>query len=275
MVELQGPSVVRGVVTDQLDGTYDASYSVTRAGRYTLNVASVHQGGLVAEYFENIWLFYAPVVRRVEQTVDRQWQLATETITNSASQYVSVRWSGYLRPPYSETLTFFVEADAGTEARLVLDGLPLIDCWSETMERGGGSGAKGQCLSGQTLSVNGGLYVRMCLCVCVCVCVFVYVRASLCVQPKHATMDTRMCTHACHSMRAHGYVHVQESSIQCGWSTGAWMTQPQFMSQRLQRQRTRDSSGAATRCSPPTSFPSIICSMPRRSLASLCTAQEA
>ena len=110
MVELQGPSVVRGVVTDQLDGTYDASYSVTRAGRYTLNVASVHQGGLVAEYFENIWLFYAPVVRRVEQTVDRQWQLATETITNSASQYVSVRWSGYLRPPYSETLTFFVEA---------------------------------------------------------------------------------------------------------------------------------------------------------------------
>ena len=62
------------MVTDQLDGTYDASYSVTRAGRYTLNVASVHQGGLVAEYFENIWLFYAPVVRRVEHVVPPQPQ---------------------------------------------------------------------------------------------------------------------------------------------------------------------------------------------------------
>ena len=32
MVELQGPSVVRGVVTDQLDGTYDATRSRVPAG---------------------------------------------------------------------------------------------------------------------------------------------------------------------------------------------------------------------------------------------------
>ena len=38
--------------------------------------------------------------------------------------------AGYLRATFSETFTFFLEVDGG--GRLLLDGAPLIDCWSET-----------------------------------------------------------------------------------------------------------------------------------------------
>ena len=57
-----------------------------------MQIASVNRGGLTAEYYENVWLFYAPVIRRVESTVDHSWGLGK--LTDSASDYVSIRWSG-------------------------------------------------------------------------------------------------------------------------------------------------------------------------------------
>jgi hypothetical protein len=62
------------------------------AGEYDLQIVAVKQGGLTAEYYENVWLFYAPVIRRVEPTVDHSWGLGK--LTDVASDHVSVRWSG-------------------------------------------------------------------------------------------------------------------------------------------------------------------------------------
>ena len=58
IVQLNGPTSVRGSVLDQLDGSYTAHYTVTRAGDYELIVNNVQQGGLTVEYYENIWLFH-------------------------------------------------------------------------------------------------------------------------------------------------------------------------------------------------------------------------
>ena len=46
MLELQGPTTVRGSVLDQLDGSYDARYFVTLSGHYQLTLNPVYQGGV-------------------------------------------------------------------------------------------------------------------------------------------------------------------------------------------------------------------------------------
>ena len=160
IVQAEGPTSVRGAVLDQLDGSYEASYTATRSGDYELTVTAIEQGGLLAEYFENVWLFYAPVRRRVERSVDHSW--GREKVTDTASDYVSVRWTGFLRPTYSETVTFYVEVDHG--ARLLVGGTTLIDCWSDQPDGKAAFGDaqhRGQCVSGASMSVNSGTFYHV------------------------------------------------------------------------------------------------------------------
>jgi len=86
---------VRGVVEDQLDGSYRVEYIPTQSGQCAMRIAAVRQGGLLAEYYENVWQFYAPVSRRIEAALDHDWGLAK--ITDAAVDYVSVRWTGLAR----------------------------------------------------------------------------------------------------------------------------------------------------------------------------------
>jgi len=83
---------VRGVVEDQLDGSYSVEYIPTQSGQCAMRIAAVRQGGLLAEYYENVWQFYAPVSRRIEAALDHDWGVAK--ITDAAVDYVSVRWTG-------------------------------------------------------------------------------------------------------------------------------------------------------------------------------------
>ena len=161
IVQAEGPSSVRGTVLDQLDGSYEAAYTVTRSGDYELTITPIQQGGLLAEYFENVWLFYAPVKRLIEPSVDHSWGL--EKITDTASDYISVRWTGFLRPTYSETVTFYLEVDHG--ARLLVDGATLIDCWSDYGQGGQnyyGSGPnRRHCVSGASMSMTAGSFYHI------------------------------------------------------------------------------------------------------------------
>jgi hypothetical protein len=107
------------------DTARSASYVVTRSGAYGLSVTLARGGGLSADYFENVWFFYTPVMTRVDAQVNFDW--GEGSITPTAADYVSVRWVGLLLPRYSEQYTFYADADDGV--RLWVDNAQLVDRW--------------------------------------------------------------------------------------------------------------------------------------------------
>ena len=58
---------------------------------------------------------------RVDSSVDFDWP---GYITETGKDFISVRWSGYLRPAFSEEYTFHVQVNDG--ARLWVDGVQLL-----------------------------------------------------------------------------------------------------------------------------------------------------
>jgi len=96
-------------VVDLLNGVYRVSFTATRSGAYSMTVSLARAGGLYAEYFENVWFFYTPVVARIDAQIDFDWGLGE--ITPTAADYVSVRWTGRLLARFSEQHTFYADAD--------------------------------------------------------------------------------------------------------------------------------------------------------------------
>ena len=107
------------------DTARSASYVVTRSGAYGLSVTLARGGGLSADYYENVWFFYTPVMTRVDAQVNFDW--GEGSITPAAADYVSVRWAGLLLPRYTEQYTLYVDADDGV--RLWVDNAQLVDRW--------------------------------------------------------------------------------------------------------------------------------------------------
>ena len=90
--------------------------------------------GLRGEYFsgEN---FNAKFLTRTDRTVNfPNWWTAEPTLYHKA---FSIRWTGSIRPRYSEDYTFFTDADDGV--RLWIDGKLLVNNWSDhpNSENGG------------------------------------------------------------------------------------------------------------------------------------------
>ena len=92
LVELIGNSHVISEPLDELDGTNSVSYTVTRSGRYTMETGLFREGGLTAQYYENVWFFFSPVATRIDSGVDFEWGL--DRLTQQASDFVSIRWKG-------------------------------------------------------------------------------------------------------------------------------------------------------------------------------------
>ncbi len=87
-------------------------------------------GGLTGEYFENVWFFYTPVRTVVDPMINFTW--GQGLITPSASDFVSIRWTGRVLPEFTETYTFFVSSDDG--ARLWVDRALLFDHWDTSFD---------------------------------------------------------------------------------------------------------------------------------------------
>ena len=79
--------------------------------------------GLNAEYFSNRWFASTPalVQRKIQVNVD--W--GTGNILSFASDYVSVRWSVFLKPTYSEDFTFV--ARVNDDLRITIGDTEVID----------------------------------------------------------------------------------------------------------------------------------------------------
>lgn len=83
--------------------------------------------GLSYSVYDNQTLSGSTIETGVDATVDFNWQSGGKA-TNLPSDNFSVRWTGQVRPQYSETYTFYTQADDGT--RLWVNGELLIDDWT-------------------------------------------------------------------------------------------------------------------------------------------------
>ena len=90
IVELDGTRSITGSVVDNLDGTYQVSYTATKSGSYEAGVKLAKSGGLTGSYVENVWFFYTPVKVTVDPQINMDWGVGR--ITPTGANYISVRW---------------------------------------------------------------------------------------------------------------------------------------------------------------------------------------
>jgi hypothetical protein len=128
-------------LTDLAGGEYSSSFTLpssTDPGLSLCGVYSLHQyltesGGLSAAYYPNQWFSPrgTPYLRRLDPLINFNWAEDADIIPGIAREYVSVEWTGYLKPALTGAHTFFVEADDGV--RLSVDGTVLIDSMTEAV----------------------------------------------------------------------------------------------------------------------------------------------
>lgn len=88
--------------------------------------------GLVGEYFDSMDLTNL-AFKQIDANVDFDWVEGTPDARLAVDGF-STRWSGFVKPEYSETYTFYTSSDDGV--RLWVDGQLIIDNWTDhaTME---------------------------------------------------------------------------------------------------------------------------------------------
>ena len=67
-----------------------------------------------------------PAVSRVDSNINFNWGVGL--LTTTQADYISVRWSGFVKSPESGEYTISVRADDGV--RIYLDYSLIIDAWS-------------------------------------------------------------------------------------------------------------------------------------------------
>jgi hypothetical protein len=131
--ELNGETKVGAAVTYVGQGVYQATYLTPREGHYNLTIAKADKGGLLGVYFNNRWLFGEPSFSRIDSFLSFNWS-ANDTLTPTGRDYISIRWTGYLLPAFSEIYTFEITVDDG--ARIWIDDILLMDEFNNTVADG-------------------------------------------------------------------------------------------------------------------------------------------
>jgi len=103
----------------------DSTGQTGRSSTVAFAVAGLGSGGLLAEYFDN-QNFTARQELRIDPTVDFDWGNGSPSPRIGADTF-SVRWTGRVRPKFTQNYTFTVTADDGV--RLWVDGRLLVNQW--------------------------------------------------------------------------------------------------------------------------------------------------
>ncbi|WP_245237015.1 PA14 domain-containing protein, partial [Paenibacillus ihuae] len=82
--------------------------------------------GLQGEYFNNMQLAGTPAVVRNDAVLDLNWRLGSPDAAIGVD-FFSVRWSGKIKPLYSETYQIYTSSDDGV--RVWVNGSLIIDSW--------------------------------------------------------------------------------------------------------------------------------------------------
>lgn len=120
-----------GVIVDNQNGTYTCTWQRKTAGMYTVAVYALFPGGLRGDYYADAWLgdtVLDPVVSRIDRNVNFTWGIGP--VFAGATDYLSVRWSGRLKPKATGDITFYVSAN--DQMRLWIGDLLLLDGWDNS-----------------------------------------------------------------------------------------------------------------------------------------------
>ena len=130
---LTGQTESKANITYLEQGLYSASYITPRLGLYNLTVSKADRGGLTGVYFNNRWLYGTPSSTRVDPVLDFQWG-SDDMLTATGKDYISIRWTGYLLPAFSQVFLFSITVNDG--ARLWIDDELLIDEYENEISEG-------------------------------------------------------------------------------------------------------------------------------------------
>jgi len=104
---------------------YTLNYTGRKAGYYSLLIQTLFPGGLVGQYWDNTGFEGNPFLVRLDPVISFDWE--DGPITELAGDMVSVRWTGFIRAPSTESFTLYLESD--DYARLWIQGILAIDLW--------------------------------------------------------------------------------------------------------------------------------------------------
>ena len=107
--------------------SYTGSYFPEKTATYQMAVRQLNQGGLTSMYYDNQWFMGSPSILRVDPTINFNW--GSDTLTQYARDYVSVRWLGKIRPKTTEAYTLYLHVDDG--AKLYIDHVLVLDLWEQ------------------------------------------------------------------------------------------------------------------------------------------------
>lgn len=107
------------------NGTFLASYVPAVAGEFALRAQLLQRGGLRGQYFDNAGGWGLPTVSRIDAVLNFTW--GTGPIGGEGTDFVSVRWTGRVRPPTTGHYELHLAADE--KARLWLDDELVLDTW--------------------------------------------------------------------------------------------------------------------------------------------------
>ena len=115
------------------NGEYKVDYSILGNGILTINVYQLIQGGILGQYYNNIWFLEPFIEEKIDYKFDFNWDENTNII-NNLNDFISIRWIGALLSPENNVFTFSISSDDGIRIFInhknVLDHLnsPCDDC---------------------------------------------------------------------------------------------------------------------------------------------------
>ena len=118
------------------NGQYKVQYSIFGNGKIIIFVYQLIQGGLLGQYYNNVWFLEPFVEEKIDYKIDFSWTENTNII-NNLKDFISIRWIGALLSPESNKFTFSISSDDGIRIYInnksVLDHLstPCDSCFFE------------------------------------------------------------------------------------------------------------------------------------------------
>lgn len=126
-------SIVHGQAHYVANGLYEASYKSPRVGEYKLHIDTALSGGLHGRYYNNRWLFGSPIEERVDKTIDFIWNDTHPVNEAIGNEFISVRWTGYIKAAFNEVYSFRMRVNDG--ARLWIGDERIIDEFDSIIEK--------------------------------------------------------------------------------------------------------------------------------------------
>ena len=124
---------VLGQTLDYGNGSYALQYNSSVIGEYAGQILMTQGNGLFGNYYSNRWLSGTPALQRVDANINFNWlsDASLTPITPTARDYVSIEWTGYVRPDQPGNYTLWINASTG--ARIAIDNVTLMDNFLSTV----------------------------------------------------------------------------------------------------------------------------------------------